>query len=101
MVGKHYRWQQRWTLNREQATARHENGLTVRFVLQGSNAPGSTIGACWTPDERQWFVVTDLEALNSLFADLTVQHGPNATQMIARLGREAGELWADAHRHDH
>ena len=99
MVGKHYNWHKRWKVDIEAATAVHESGLVARFhqlpITDEKEHEGSTaIGKCWTPDGREWGVVTTPESLQKVFGDMSKTNGErNAQQMIARLAREAGETW--------
>jgi len=47
-----------------------------------------------TPDGREWGIVTTPAMLEATFEALKSKHGPhNAQTMIARLAREAGEIW--------
>ena len=104
MTGKHYQWHKRWAVSLEAASAVHESGLVVRFLgLPLSEAQmvahdaDAAIGKCWTPDGREWGIVTTPDILDATFGALKIKHGAgNAAQMIARLAREAGELWAKA-----
>lgn len=103
MTGKHYQWHKRWRLDVEVASATHDTGLLVRFISlplteaqqDAHDAAGdAAIGKCWTNDEREWGVITHAEGMRAVFEELKKQHGAgNAQQMLARLAREAGELW--------
>lgn len=75
MSSKRYRWQKRWVLQPESAAATHTpTGLQVDFGTGG-----------------QARAVNSAAVLPALLA----QHGPhNAPQMLARLQREAAQLWA-------
>lgn len=102
MTGKHYKWHLRWTVDLLTASAAHDSGLVARFLalpmtetqLQEHDTDAA-IGKCWTPDGREWGIVTTPAMLEATFDALKSKHGPhNAQTMIARLGREAGEVWA-------
>lgn len=102
MTGKHFGWHKRWTVDLEGASATHDSGLVTRFLLlplteaqQQAHDTDAAIGKCWTPDGREWGVVTTPHMLEVTFAALKAKNGPhNAQQMLARLAREAGEIWA-------
>jgi hypothetical protein len=101
MTGKHYKWHKRWIVDVEAASATHESGLVARFLLltlaesqMQAHEGDAVIGQCWTPDGREWGVVTTPELLQQVFDGLAQKNGRNnAHQMIARLAREAGEVW--------
>jgi hypothetical protein len=112
MTGKHFQWHKRWTVDLETGTATHHTGFVAAFVRlplseeqkAESDAGGiSAIGQCWMPDGRQFGIVTTMAMLDATFGQLSAKHGAgNAQQMIARLGREAGEAFEYAqrrHRH--
>jgi hypothetical protein len=109
MTGKHYKWHKRWTVDVEAASATHESGLIARFLLlpltesqMQAHEEDAAIGKCWTPDGREWGVVTTPELLQQVFDDLAEKNGRNnAHQMIARLAREAGEVWVWHKSKDH
>ena len=101
MTGKHYQWHKHWTVDIDAATATHDSGLVTRFLLLPltesqiqAHERDAAIGTCWTPDGREWGVVTTPELLQQTFDNLAEKNGMhNAQQMIARLSREAGEIW--------
>lgn len=111
MTGRHYNWHTRWTVDVEAASATHESGLVARFLLlplsesqvQASETAGDTaIGKCWTPDGREWGVVAAAGNVRAVYDAMEAKNGPhNAPQMMARLAREAGELWAKHRTMDH
>lgn len=109
MTGKHFAWHKRWAVSLETASATHDSGLVVRFLplpltpaQQQAHQRDSAIGKCWTPDGREWGAVTTPELLQAAFEALREKHGAgNAQQMLARLGREAGEVWAHAKALEH
>lgn len=80
MTSKHYRWQTRWRIEPDARRAVHESGLVVAFDC----APGRL------PRPRgQPLNAADIESA------LTPKHGHNATTMIARMLREASELYGN------
>jgi hypothetical protein len=79
MTSKHYRWQLRWQLDLDAATAVHECGLQVHLT----RTPGVMLTAT---------AVNAEEAVQAL----AVKHGHNAPQMLARMLREARQLHAEA-----
>lgn len=111
MVGKHYRWQTRWTVSLDDATATHDSGLVVRFTpLADRGLPPDLpeIGAtCWTLDGTRWAGALQ-GGDTALSAWLTAQAGrglrdtASVQNRLARLMREAGEVFAREHsRPDH
>lgn len=102
MTGKHYNWHKHWTVDLVAATAAHDGGLIARFLAlplseeqKQAHNHDAAIGKCWTPDGREWGVVTAPEMWQATFDALKNQHGPhNALLMLVRLSREAGEVWA-------
>ncbi len=87
MTGKHYRWQARWQVDTAACEARHDSGLVMRFARAGDDAHA------WNGEP-----VNADETLRALLA----RHGPhNAPQMLARLAREAGEVYTEALRGRH
>lgn len=101
MTGRHYNWHKRWTLDPAAATATHETGWVVRFVTaeQAADMPPTEIGGdCWI-GERRWIALHQGgdDALRRWLQEQSA-HGlrdPNSIRKrIARLMREAGELWA-------
>lgn len=102
MVGKHRNWHQHWEIDLTAGRATHRSGLVATFLLlplseddEVAHADAAVIGKCWTADGRQWGIVTTTGLLENTFEALKVAHGPhNAQAMLARFGREAGELWA-------
>lgn len=109
MTGRHFRWHRRWTVSLETASATHDSGLVVRFLAlpltdqsRAAHESESAIGKCWTTDGREWGAVTTPAILEATFATLRQRHGAgNAQKMIARLAREAGEVWAYAKNREH
>lgn len=101
MTNKHFNWHKRWTVDVEADSASHDSGLIVRFLvlpLSESQARehdnDAAIGKCWTPDGCEWGVVTTPALWESVFEQLKSKNGPhNAQAMLARLAREAGEVW--------
>lgn len=106
MAGKHYKWHKRWTVDLESATAKHESGFVANFVLlpltesQKSDADGvAAIGKRRMNDGREFGIATASAVLQETFDTLKSKHGSgNAQQMIARLAREAGEVFEHAQR---
>lgn len=87
MVSKHYKWQLEWAVDLVADTATHTSGLVVQFK-PADDAPGAHDG----------------RAVNAgqVAGDLLVKHGPhNVPQMLARLMREAGEVYTEARRDRH
>lgn len=84
MTGKHFAWHKRWSVDLAKNTANHDNGLVVAFVRSKD-------------DDRAWDGATEAANINATFAILTAQHGAgNAASMLARLMREAGEVFQRA-----
>lgn len=74
MTSRHHKWQARWQIDRPAALATHESGL--RVSLQGGQ----------------------VRAVNgaTLVDELAKTHGGhNAPRMLARLLREAAQLFAE------
>lgn len=103
MPSEHYKWQQAWTLDRQACTAHHiTTDLTVTFLaLPLSEADKQlyqevrALGECWTPDRRHWGIITTSEDLERVTQLLLPKHGKhNTAKRLARLAREAGELWS-------
>lgn len=109
MTGKHYNWHKRWTVDLEAASATHDSGLVARFLLlplteaqKQAHDDSAAIGKCWTLDGREWGVITTPELLQATFEALKTKHGPhNAQTMLARLAREAGEVWVRNKAREH
>lgn len=109
MTGKHYQWHKRWSVDIEAASAAHDSGLVVRFLAlplteerKHLHDADAAIGKCWTTDGREWGAVTTPVMLDGTFEALKLKHGAaNAQQMIDRLAREAGEVWATAKNREH
>jgi hypothetical protein len=102
MTNKPFKWHKRWTVDVEAASASHDSGLVVRFLalplseaqIQEHNSDAA-IGKCWTTDGREWGVITTPALWESTFENLKFKNGVhNAQSMLARLAREAGEVWA-------
>lgn len=80
MTGKHYKWQARWRVDLAARTATHESGLVVHFARN--------------PDDDRWGGRAEETNAQSVYAGLVEDHGAhNAPQMMARLLREAGEIF--------
>jgi hypothetical protein len=77
MTSKHYLWQKRWTIDAEAREARHESGLIVRFLSRPGHLP-TAIGEVNRAEIQ---------------AALEPKHGHNAAAMIARMLREAAQLY--------
>lgn len=109
MTGKHFNWRRRWTADLLNATAAHDTGLVVRFLAlplseeqKRDHEADAAIGQCWTADGRQWGIVTTPDNQRAVFEALRARHGVNnAAQMVARLAREAGELWTWHKQQEH
>lgn len=87
MVSKHYKWQLEWAVNLEASTATHSSGLVVQFT-PASDTPGAHDGRAINVEE--------------VSGELLAKHGPhNVPQMLARLMREAGEVYTEARRGRH
>jgi len=101
MTGKHYQWHRRWTVDLLAGNATHDTGLVVRFLAlplteaqKREHDSDVAIGKCWTPDGREWGVLTQGAILEETFEHLKEKNGPhNAQAMLARLAREAGDVW--------
>jgi hypothetical protein len=103
-------WKRRWTVNIETASAEHDCGLIVQYLAlplteeqkQAHDGASSALGKCWTDDGREWGIVTTPVLLYPLFEALKEEHGLKKAQMrIARLAREAGEVWASRKAQEH
>ena len=82
MTGKHYHWHKRWTVDLPAASATHDSGLVMVFA---PHQEGGWDGRAINPNE--------------VFDKLAETHGAgNAQQMMARLAREAGDVWAKAQK---
>lgn len=100
MTGKHYHWHKRWVLDAPESRARHESGMSVRYVteFEYSDMPPADIGGrCWH-DGQTWVVVCTLSdaELQTWLMQQQAQgvRGRDVLQKrVARLMREAGELW--------
>lgn len=79
MVGKHYKWHQRWKIDLAACTATHDSGLIVRFA-EADDAPGAWDG---TPlNSEEWFArIKDTMPPRDL------------ERHAARLMREAGDAY--------
>jgi hypothetical protein len=87
MTGKHYAWHKRWAVDLATRTATHETGLVARFSEASDDLGG------WSGELVQ-------PAANAVLRDLVAKHGGhNAPKMIARLAREAGEVYHHATTH--
>lgn len=78
MTSRHFRWQLRWRINHSAARAVHDSGLVVHW-RNGAAVPDDAAAH-----------VTALAVKNGLH---------NAPIMLARLLREAGELFAEGEEH--
>lgn len=84
MTGKHYQFHKRWSVDPAASTATHETGLVVRFALATDGEGG------WSGEFVQ-------PGANEVLRELVAKHGGhNAPQMMARLAREAGEVYKHA-----
>lgn len=109
MTGRHYRWHRRWTIDLLAASATHDSGFIARFITlpmtesqKQEHDADAAIGTCWTPDGRQWGIVTTRPMLEATFEALKAKNGPhNGQTMLARLAREAGEVWARQKAKEH
>lgn len=87
MVSKHYKWQLEWAVDLEASTAAHSSGLVVQFT-PADDTPGAHDGRA-----------VNIEQISS--ALLAKHGGHNVPQMLARLMREAGEIYTEARRGRH
>lgn len=99
MTGRHRHWHRAWALDRPGCSATHANGLAVRYTpIQGLPDPMPQVaGLCWLGDAR-WLVEPTPESLTAWLESPDVVRA-NLEARLARLMREAGELWR--HHHDH
>lgn len=80
MPSKHYRWQTRWRVDMPARSAVHESGLIVRF-----SAPDRYGGADGEPvNSQEW-----------LDQAIKKHGGHNIGPMLARLMREAGQIYQE------
>lgn len=111
-------WHRAWALDAPNARATHTpTGLVCRFEplpvpkshTEDLEASGwQAFGKCWMPpdkrpgpagqprppDGRQWGVVATQTGLQDALGLLVQQHGQaDAPARLARLARQAGELW--------
>lgn len=101
MTGKHYNWHRRWTLDAAARAATHDTGWAVRFVTEAEYAdmpPAEIGGRCWTEDGRVWIVLHQggeaaLTAWLEAQAATGLRDRASIERRLARLMREAGELW--------
>lgn len=105
MAGKHKNWRKRWQLDAAARLATHESGLVCMLEplpitdarAAALEADGWTAcGECWLPADpsQRWGTLAQAEQVQAVFDALRAQHGGhNAPAMLARLAREAGELW--------
>lgn len=102
MAGKHYNWHKAWTLDVAQATATHESGWAVSYTPEATRpagaAPPAIGGLCWTQDGRRYVVSytgtdADLRDWLSAQAQRGLRDERSIQARVARLMREAGELW--------
>lgn len=111
IAGKHYRWQTQWTVSLDEATARHDSGLVVRFTpLAERRLPPDLpeIGTtCWTLDGTRWMGAlqggdTALNDWLTAQAARGLRDTASVRNRLARLMREAGEIYVHTHsRPDH
>ena len=102
MAGKHFNWHKAWTLDAAQAMATHDSGWTVSYTPEATRpagtAPPAIGGLCWTQDGRRYVVSytgtdADLSTWLSAQAQRGLRDGKSIQARVARLMREAGELW--------
>ncbi len=101
MTGKHYNWHRRWILDPAAQAATHDTGWVVRFVTEAQYAdmPLPDIGGqCVTNDGAVWLVLHQGgDAALKRWLEAQAENGLRDTgsvqRRIARLMREAGELW--------
>lgn len=100
MTGKHYNWHRRWALDPAAASAEHESGWCVRYITEDQYAdmpPAEIGGECWHGDQR-WIVLhvggdAALRGWLQAQADRGLRDTASINRRIARLMREAGDLW--------
>ncbi|MCV2349297.1 hypothetical protein [Paucibacter sp. Y2R2-4] len=82
MTSKHYGWQKRWRVDLAARQAVHESGLIVEYTQDPAD-PAAWDGEL-LPDP-------------AVHAALIAKHGPhNIGPMMARLMREAGQIYKEA-----
>jgi hypothetical protein len=102
MVGKHYGWHKRWTLDAAGGAAIHESGFAVQFVPENGYSnmtPGGDSGKCCY-GAQTWIVncILSAKGLEEWRARQVAQgvRGADAiSKRWARLMREAGNLWVN------
>jgi hypothetical protein len=102
MTGKHYNWHKAWALDATQALATHDSGWRVSYtpeVARPADAPPPAIGGlCWTRDGRRYVVSytgtdADLQSWLANQASRGLRDKKSIEARVARLIREAGDLW--------
>lgn len=84
MTGKHYNFHRRWVVDLANNTVTHESGLMVTFTRHTDGGGG-------------WDGAVEDANGNATFAILRAKHGAdNAAAMLARLMREASEVFSRA-----
>jgi len=106
MAGKHYKWHKRWQLDATARTATHSSGLACMFEplpiaedrADALEADGwNACGTCWHPGDpsQRWGTLARSQNMQATLDTLSADNGAgNAPQMLARLTREAGDIWA-------
>jgi len=106
MTGKHYQWHKRWTVDVETASATHDSGLVVDFTAGLLDPPPQIGTLAYTTDGREWTgslrggedaAVAWLKRP----AQAALQDQRSIEGRIARLMREAGEVWSKAKNREH
>jgi hypothetical protein len=98
-------WRRRWSIDRDAATATHNNGLVVRLVTEAQygDMPFADIGGYCHDGQIGWIALCVLSPgeLNDWIQAQLPRTGSTrgVERYMARLMREAASLWAE-HRHD-
>jgi len=102
VTGKHYNWDKRWRLDPLTASAVHDSGWRVIYELEAARPidanPPAIGGLCWTQDGRRYVVSYDgteydLNQWLAAQAERGLVDQNSVQARVARLMREAGELW--------
>lgn len=92
-------WHKHWAINLETASATHESGWQVRFVETGTESISEVAGwVSWTADDREWLILhAGGEAAIKKWLEEQAKAGlhdeTSIGNLIAKLMREAGDLW--------